>query len=264
MNSEHRQREYGLRFDWGLPGAEAITTDVDVAVVVDVLSFTTTLSVAADAGIEVFPYSWYDESAFEYSRDVDAVLAVRRSVATDGQISLSPKSIRESESPGRLVLPSPNGSTIAFALATLAPICVGASLRNASAVADWIVHQLGSRSRVAIVASGEKWPGGELRPAVEDLWGAGAVVAALIAAGWSGSVSPEARMAADAWVAVSGSYEERLRECASGRELVALGFPHDVAIASELDDSDTVPVLEDRVFRGQRTGRRLNKLRAQR
>jgi 2-phosphosulfolactate phosphatase len=43
-----------------------------------------------------------------------------------------------------------------------------------------------------------------------------------------------------------------------------MGFPHDVAIASELDDSDTVPVLEDRVFRGQRTGRRLNKLRAQR
>lgn len=264
MNQEHRQLEYGLRFDWGLRGAEAIAAEVDTAVVIDVLSFTTTLSVAADAGIDVLPYSWNDESAVDYARDADAVLAVRRSVAREGQISLSPKTIREAEAPSRLVLPSPNGSTIAFALASQVAVCVGASLRNASAVADWIVHEHGPRSRVAIVASGEKWPGGELRPAVEDLWGAGAVVAALTAAGWDGHVSPEARMAADAWAAVSDSYEDRLRDCASGRELIVLGFPHDVAIASELDDSDTVPVLEDRVFRGQRTGRRLNKLRAQR
>lgn len=264
MNQEHRQLEYGLRFDWGLRGAEAIAAEVDTAVVIDVLSFTTTLSVAADAGIDVLPYSWNDESAVDYARDADAVLAVRRSVAREGQISLSPRTIREAEAPSRLVLPSPNGSTIAFALASQVAVCVGASLRNASAVADWIVHEHGPRSRVAIVASGEKWPGGELRPAVEDLWGAGAVVAALTAAGWDGHVSPEARMAADAWAAVSDSYEDRLRDCASGRELIVLGFPHDVAIASELDDSDTVPVLEDRVFRGQRTGRRLNKLRAQR
>lgn len=264
MNQEHRQLEYGLRFDWGLRGAEAIAAEVDTAVVIDVLSFTTTLSVAADAGIDVLPYSWNDESAVDYARDADAVLAVRRSVAREGQISLSPKTIREAEAPSRLVLPSPNGSTIAFALASQVAVCVGASLRNASAVADWIVHEHGPRSRVAIVASGEKWPGGELRPAVEDLWGAGAVVTALTAAGWDGHVSPEARMAADAWAAVADSYEDRLRDCASGRELIAMGFPHDVAIASELDDSDTVPVLEDRVFRGQRTGRRLNKLRAQR
>ncbi|MFJ7723464.1 2-phosphosulfolactate phosphatase, partial [Rhodococcus erythropolis] len=218
MNPEHRQLDYGLRFDWGLRGAEAIAAGVDVAVVVDVLSFTTTLSVAADAGIDVLPFSWNDESAVDYARDADAVLAVRRSVAREGQISLSPKTIRETEAPSRLVLPSPNGSTIAFALASEVAVCVGASLRNAYAVADWIVHEHGPGSRVAIVASGEKWPGGELRPAVAD------------------------------------SYEDRLRDCASGRELIAMGFPHDVAIASELDDSDTVPVLEDRVFRGQRTG----------
>ncbi|MFJ7387863.1 2-phosphosulfolactate phosphatase, partial [Rhodococcus erythropolis] len=140
MNPEHRQLDYGLRFDWGLRGAEAIAAGVDVAVVVDVLSFTTTLSVAADAGIDVLPFSWNDESAVDYARDADAVLAVRRSVAREGQISLSPKTIRETEAPSRLVLPSPNGSTIAFALASEVAVCVGASLRNAYAVADWIVH----------------------------------------------------------------------------------------------------------------------------
>src|SRR3546814_19076027 len=94
MNPEHCQLDYGLRFDWGFRGAEAIAAGVDVAVVVDVLSFTTTLSVAADAGIDVLPFSWNDERAFDYARAADAVLAVRRSVAAEGQISLSPKTIR--------------------------------------------------------------------------------------------------------------------------------------------------------------------------
>lgn len=46
MDEAHRQREYGVRFDWGLQGALAVAADVDIAVVVDVLSFTTTVTVA--------------------------------------------------------------------------------------------------------------------------------------------------------------------------------------------------------------------------
>ncbi len=51
----HRQTSYSLRMDWGPTGAEAVATDCDVAVIVDVLSFTTTLSVAADRNVTVFP-----------------------------------------------------------------------------------------------------------------------------------------------------------------------------------------------------------------
>lgn len=129
MNREHLQLDYGLRFDWGLPGAKAVGAAADIAVVVDVLSFTTTLTVAVDAGIDVLPYRWNDDSAERYARDSDAVLAVGRSRAVGGQISLSPNTIRRHAAPQRVVLPSPNGSNICFELGAGAGtgVCIGAS-----------------------------------------------------------------------------------------------------------------------------------------
>jgi len=58
VREAHRQLGYSLRMEWGLAGAEAIGVGCDVALVVDVLSFTTTLTVAADRGTTVFPYPW--------------------------------------------------------------------------------------------------------------------------------------------------------------------------------------------------------------
>jgi 2-phosphosulfolactate phosphatase len=55
------QASYDVRFDWGPTGAAAMAADVTV--VVDVLSFTTTLSVAVERGIEVFPFRWKDVRA---------------------------------------------------------------------------------------------------------------------------------------------------------------------------------------------------------
>ena len=48
----HRQTGSALRLEWGPTGAAAIGRGCDVAVVVDVLSFTTTVTVAADRGVE--------------------------------------------------------------------------------------------------------------------------------------------------------------------------------------------------------------------
>lgn len=56
VNSAHEQRTYGVRFDWGPTGAQAVSPGCELAIVIDVLSFTTTLSVALDAGITVLPY----------------------------------------------------------------------------------------------------------------------------------------------------------------------------------------------------------------
>ncbi|WP_241032135.1 2-phosphosulfolactate phosphatase [Rhodococcus pseudokoreensis] len=181
-------------------------------------------------------------------------LAVGRSRATNGQISLSPNTIRRTTAPRRLVFPSPNGSSICFELGAEAGVCVGASLRNATAVAGWIARHYPPTTVVAVIAAGEKWPGGELRPAIEDLWGAGAVMSALTAAGWDAEASPEARMAIAACRAVADTLPQSLAACASGRELRAAGYPEDVAIAAEVDRSTAVPVLEDRVFRGRKAG----------
>lgn len=129
VDPQQRQQAYRVRFGWGPVGAEAIGP-VDIAVVVDVLSFTTTLTAAVERGIEVFPARWRDDRAEAYAREQDAVLAVQRQDAVPGRPSLSPASPREAEGVRRLVLPSPNGSTISTLLAESGATVVGASLRK--------------------------------------------------------------------------------------------------------------------------------------
>lgn len=240
------QRAHGVRFDWGLSGADAIVGGADIAVIVDVLSFTTTLTVAMDAGIDVIPCRWRDDRASQLAEEFDAVLAVGRSVGSPGRISLCPASIRTTAPPARLVLPSPNGSTIAYELASRAGLCVGASLRNAAAVARWIRAE-NPTAVIAVIASGERWPDASLRPSVEDLWGAGAVIAELLDSGAS-DASAEAVAAAAAWRAVEPSVASELLRCASGQELNAMGHPEDVAIAAEIGSSHCVPILRDGMF----------------
>lgn len=227
-----------IRFDWGPVGADALSGECDVAVVVDVLSFTTTLSVAVERGIEVLPYPW-GSGAEEYAAERGAELAVGRRVRRPGQVSLSPASVRESSGIERLVLPSPNGSSISFGLADAGVRVLGASLRNASAVAE----SLGGS--IAVIAAGERWSDGSLRPAVEDLWGAGAVLAGLDPT----AMSPEARAARAAFLEVD-DIEADLHRCASGRELIDAGYATDVAIAAELNSSTVVPELWSGAFRG--------------
>jgi len=244
VNRAWTQGEYRVRFDWGPAGAEAVGAGAAVVAVVDVLSFTTTLSVAVDGGIAVRPYRWRDESAERVARESDAVLAVgRRQAVRPGQVSLSPATVRRSAGIERLVLPSPNGATIAAGLATAGATVIGVSLRNAAAAAVWASRRDGA---VAVVAAGERWPDGSLRPAVEDLWGAGAFLDALVRRG-AGPLSPEAEVALAAYRGID-SLGAALAACASGRELHEHGFPEDVAIAAEVGASATVPVLVDGWF----------------
>lgn len=238
-----------LRFDWGLPGALAIAPGAGVVVVIDVLSFTTALSVAADAGIEVFPYRMRDASAATFAADKQAVLAVGRSEAGTVGVSLSPLSIRAASKQGgslngrgRLVLPSPNGSSISRALSERGATVVGACLRNAGAVALWVQRHAAGQP-VAVVAAGERWPGDTLRPAVEDLWGAGAVLAGL-----AGRMSPEAQAAVAAYRAVHRSLPDALAACSSGRELIADGHGAEIPLAAESGTSVAVPVLQGESF----------------
>ncbi|WP_225755673.1 2-phosphosulfolactate phosphatase [Actinotalea sp. Marseille-Q4924] len=249
VDPAHGQLPFLVRLDWGLDGARAIAPGTSTTVVVDVLSFTTTVSVALDAGIDVLPYPASDAGGVDHAVAHDAVLAVPRSSAGPGDVSLSPASLRAARGIRRLVLPSPNGSTIAAHLSGSGRGVLAASLRNATAIAEWITAQHGpDGAPVAVVPSGERWPGGTLRPAVEDLWGAGAVVVGLLERGWT-SASPEARTAAAAFREVRAGLGAQLRSCASGAELIAAGHPHDVDVAAELDLSRCVPALQTSVFR---------------
>ncbi|MFF0265630.1 2-phosphosulfolactate phosphatase [Kribbella sp. NPDC004536] len=244
MTSPYAQAGFGAGFDWGPVGAEVVAGDI--VAVVDVLSFTTSVTVAADRGIDVYPYRWRDETAVAYAQEYGATLAVGRSAAGPGDVSLSPASIRGVTGITKLVLPSPNGSTIAKQLSDSGATVIAVSLRNRQAAADWVSRQRSAGGRVVAIAAGERWPDGSLRPAVEDLWGAGGFLSALR----RDDLSPEAQAAVAAYEATKDELPKYLHECAGGRELTAYGFAADVDVAAEVDQSEVVPVLVDgRLFR---------------
>lgn len=249
MESEpgHSQERYAVRCEWGPTGARAVAADH--AVVVDVLSFSTTVACAVERGASVLPFGWRDERAVAFAEGLGARLAVGRleARAQPGEISLSPGSMAALRPGERVVLPSPNGSTISHALLATGATVVAGALRNATAVAQWLAPRLADGATLVVVPAGERWPDDTLRPAAEDLWGAGAVLHALVDLGVEG-LSPEARLAAAAYAEVSPRIAEELHACASGIELTERGFGSDVDIAAEIDESPVVPVLVDGAF----------------
>lgn len=243
------QTSAGVRFEWGPVGAAALVSHCACLVVVDVLSFTTAVSVAADRGTAVYPFPWGDRSAAAFAVSAGAVLATgRREVTDDHPWSLSPDALRRAPAVPRLVLPSPNGSAISAAGAREGVAVVAACMRNGRAVGRWLVAQgYGTVKRpVLVVASGERWPDGSMRPALEDAIGAGLVLATLLEEG-AGALSPEAALLATAYLNTDDA-ADAVMSCASGLELVAAGFTADVAIAAEIDSSEVVPVLQDGAF----------------
>jgi 2-phosphosulfolactate phosphatase len=118
-------------------------------------------------------------------------------------------------------------------------VVFGACLRNASAVAQ-VAQQEG---RVAVIAAGERWADRSLRPAIEDLTGAGAVISGLTG-GWS----VDAELATVAFAHARDHLSRMLSDCDSGRELAQLGFHQDIELAAQLDVSQCVPRLRHGAF----------------
>jgi 2-phosphosulfolactate phosphatase len=248
----------GARFDWGVAGAAELSRACAVLVVVDVLSFSTAVDIAVGRGIRVHPFPW-DGQAAEYADRIGAAVAVGRSETTaDRPWSLSPAALRAAPVVPDLVLPSPNGSAICAAAASTGVPVVAGCLRNARAVAGWL-HAQGygtPDAAVGIVAAGEIWPvryaptegpgalkaqpDGALRPCVEDLLGAAAVIDGLTLADVPLSVESAVALAA---LAAVPDPPAAVWGCVSGRELAERGYADDVALAVQVDASRTVPVL---------------------
>jgi 2-phosphosulfolactate phosphatase len=241
----------GVRLEWGPTGAARIADARGCLVVVDVLSFSTAVTVAVARGMALIPYRFdpdrFDRAdAREFAASRHAELAVRREdVDAAHPWSLSPAHLAVAPLTPRLVLPSPNGSAIASAAVTTV---VAACLRNHAAVTRWLLARgYGTPTRpAAVVAAGERWPDGSLRPALEDALGAGAVMAGLDTAGCG--LSPEAAALAAAYRATA-DVARAVRCCGSAHELVEAGYGADVDMALEFDD-ETVPVLVDGAFVG--------------
>src|SRR5438270_4451005 len=127
-------RAVNVDCQWGLSGLRAIARD-RVVIIVDVLSFSTATTVAVGKGATIFPCEWNDERAAALATAERAEVASKRG---QGRYTLAPASLREMTPGFRLVLPSPNGSTLASHAQTLgASAVVIGCLRNAAAVASW-------------------------------------------------------------------------------------------------------------------------------
>ncbi|MFD7653288.1 2-phosphosulfolactate phosphatase [Actinosynnema sp. NPDC059797] len=231
-----------LRLEWGGEGVSALGGSCAVLVVVDVLSFSTAVDVVVARGGSVRPVRWADRAS--------------AAAPADPSWSLRPSSLVGVPAGVELELPSPNGATLCDAAAGTGAIVLAGCLRNAGAVAA-AAADLAGGGPIGVIPAGERWgvdvttprdtaTFGPLRPAVEDLLGAGAVLSALLAQGL-GPASVEAKIAAETYDRTPVA--EALTACVSGRELIAAGHAPDVALASRVNVSTAVPRLTNGTLR---------------
>ncbi len=236
----YNQQEFEVRFEWGLKGIEELSPISDVIVIVDVLSFSTCVDIGTQNGAIIYPYRWKDESAIEYAKNLNAELADFKRKYNEGY-SLSPTSLINIKQNTKLVLPSPNGSTLSLSTGTTPTLC--GCLRNAKAVA-MLAKTYGNK--ISIIAAGERWADKSLRVAFEDLIGAGAIISHL-----TGKLSPESRVSLTAFKNSETSLLTDIKNCSSGKELIERGFEKDILLACELNSSNNVPILKGNCFVGQ-------------
>ncbi|WP_292801667.1 2-phosphosulfolactate phosphatase [Nostoc sp. NMS7] len=235
----YNQSEFDLRCEWGLQGVAQLAPISDVIVIVDVLSFSTCVEIATNNGAIIFPYTIRDESVIDYAKSVRAELASHRQRWTTTGYSLSPKSVVQIPTGTRLVLPSPNGSFLTLHTGNT-PTLAGC-LRNCQAVAEF-AQKYGDK--IAVIPAGERWKDdGSLRPAFEDLIGAGAILSYL-----NGNLSPEAEVAVATFQAFRQDLLGYLKKCSSGKELIEKGFESDVELSTAYNISDCVPLFTDNAY----------------
>jgi 2-phosphosulfolactate phosphatase len=243
----YTQHPYRCRLDWGRNGVRQAAERGDLLVIVDTLTFSTTVITAVHLGGFIYPCSPEEDTA-ALARQIRGEAAVsRREVPERGRFSLSPATYQHLEAGTRIVLASPNGATCSRYAGQVPYLFVGA-LVNAQAVAAVVSTLLEQEDlAVTVIACGERWhppsEDGALRVAVEDYLGAGAILSYL-----QHEKSPEARVCEGAFVQVRDDLDVLLWECASGRELRHMGFGVDVQHATRLNAYETVPHLRDGRF----------------
>ncbi|MGH3528235.1 MAG: 2-phosphosulfolactate phosphatase [Pseudonocardiaceae bacterium] len=82
---------------------------------------------------------------------------------------------------------------------------------------------------------------------MEDQWGAGGLINLRCEDEWQ-DFAPEAHAAAAAYRVIADDVPTALGHCASGRELIDIGFADDVRAAAQLDSGGAVPLLRDGAF----------------
>lgn len=231
------QQEFDIRLEWGIHGVRELAPISDVVIIVDILSFSTSVDIATSNGARIYPYYIKDSTAVHYASSINAELADSTRKRTGGY-TLSPTSLLEIPKGTSLVLPSPNGSTLSLSTGSTTTLC--GCLRNAEAVANFAMT-LGKS--ISVIPAGERWGDESLRPAFEDLIGAGAIISFL-----KGKLSPESNAALSVFTSVEENLSDQIMQCSSGKELIERGFKNDVYLACEYNKSNTIPILRENAY----------------
>lgn len=214
-----------LHIEWDLSAAK---TPAEVGVIVDCLSFSTALTVGSKKNARVYPFAPRDY-AEQFAKRLNLDCAAKRK---QGGLTLSPPSLLDYRGNG-LVLPSPNGSRLSLAAVQDTVFC--GCLRNATAVAKKLMRLQGS---IILIAAGERWRDGSLRPCFEDWIACGAIASKIEA-----EKTPETMAAIAAYEAIESDILTPLRKCESGVELISHGYTSDVEWAGMIDADQHVPQL---------------------
>jgi 2-phosphosulfolactate phosphatase len=242
------QAPYTCKVEWGRRGAREAASRGDIVIIVDVLSFSSTVVSAMNAGVIIYPYP-PDLDGKSYAESVGAEYILGRAeTVRAGKPTLSPVTFSTDHQNKPYVLSSLNGAYCTWIAAKVPALLIG-SLLNASAVAEAANNiQQDTGAAITVVPSGEMWNDireneDRLRPSIEDYLGAGAILSKL-----KGQLSPEAKVCTAAFHGSKDHLKELIWDCGSGRELRERGYEQDVLHCSQLDVTAAVPILIERRF----------------
>ena len=248
--------EAKIHLEWGVAGARLAASRGDAVILVDVLSFSTSLAIACENGAKVLVYSLAELEDMggrdAAANQLNALIISKKRNPKPGAYSLSPRSLENLPDGSRIIITSMNGATC-VAQTDGAPAVLVGGLRNATETANEACRILRSSSvaRLTIVPCGEQWSSvGEMdgwRPCVEDWLGAGAIAHALEVFGFKLSV--EALAASSTYKSVANNIHRYLSESVSGRELSAKGFECDIAVAAQRSIVACAVVRSENEFR---------------
>ncbi|WP_332698629.1 2-phosphosulfolactate phosphatase [Halalkalibacter lacteus] len=237
------QSPYDIRIEWGRRGAREAAEREDIVIIVDVLSFSSTVISALRYGARIYPYPPNLDGS-EYAKKVGAEFILGRAEAAKiGKPTLSPVSFNKEHSKKKYVMSSLNGAFCTWISSKVPALLIG-SLINASSVASVANRlKLETKVNITVVPCGEQWSDvreneDTLRPSIEDYLGAGAILSYL-----DGERSPETEVCIGAFHNAKPRINELIWECGSGRELRERGFEGDVKHCGRLNVYQTVPIL---------------------
>ncbi|WP_088070944.1 2-phosphosulfolactate phosphatase [Gottfriedia luciferensis] len=242
------QSYFECRVEWGKRGAREAAERGDITIVVDILSFSSTVVSAISQDALIYPYPPnLDGKAYAEKIGAEYILG-RNEAAVIGKATLSPVSFNQSHANNKYVLCSLNGAFCSWIASKVPALLIGSFL-NASSVAAY-ANRLRKElnANITVIPCGEVWNEIQenedaLRPSIEDYLGAGAILNEL-----EGTKSPEVEVCLGAFLYSKHKIKELIWECGSGRELRMKGFKEDVKHCSQINRFNVVPVLQNNCF----------------